>query len=311
MKQRDYDKQINKVIDYINKNISKELTVQTLLALVDYSPYHFHRIFTSQMGESLAKYVLRRRLELAAIRLTNSENTPIMNIAYDVGFSSVNVFCRNFKRRFGVTAEEFRSKNHQQNSKNSTFKHKNNPFDRVYNHYFCSRKSFLIENKKMEKMDCKFEIKKMPALHIAYCRHHGAYDKMSNAFVKLMQWAHTKELINGSSKVTLLSVYHSDPNITNDETKLTSDAGIIIDPSVKTDGEIGSYDLAEGLYAVGRFEILFEEFPVAWKCMNQLISEYECQHAEGVPYELYHNNVEEHPERKWIIDICMPIRGKN
>lgn len=308
MLNKEYNKQINRVVDYINQHISEELTIQTLLVLVDYSPFHFHRIFTSYMGESLAKYVLRRRLELAAIILINSDDAPIMNIACDVGFNSTNVFCRNFKRKFGVTAEEYRHNNCLSNSKNRTFERNNSPEDRAYSHYLCSRKSLLIKDEKMKKIECTFEIKKLPTLHIAYSRHYGAYNKMDSAFVKLIQWAYSKELVDPSEKIRLLSVYHDNPDVTKDEKKLISDAAMVIDPSVKTDGEIGAYDLKEGLYAVGRFEISMEEFPEAWGCMHQLIAEYGSQYSEGLPYEIYLNNRDEHPERKWIVDICIPVR---
>jgi len=32
------------------------------------------------------------------------------------------------------------------------------------------------------------------------------------------------------------------------------------------------------------------------------------QPADASPYELYHNNHEEHPEKKFIVDICIPVK---
>lgn len=49
------------------------------------------------MGEPLAKYIMRKRLEQAAIQLQNDLQKPVTDIALEYGFNSVNVFCRNFK----------------------------------------------------------------------------------------------------------------------------------------------------------------------------------------------------------------------
>ena len=63
------------------------------------------------MGEPLAKYIMRKRLEQAAIQLQNDLQKPVTDIALEYGFNSVNVFCRNFKKHFGITAETYRNKN--------------------------------------------------------------------------------------------------------------------------------------------------------------------------------------------------------
>lgn len=157
-------------------------------------------------------------------------------------------------------------------------------------------------------MNCKFEMKKLPAMHIIYCRHYGEYNKMEEAFSKLLCWAYPRGLVSTPAG-RLVSVYHDHPDVTKTD-KLMSDACLIVDNPVKTDGEIGSYDLGGGLYAVGRFEISFEEFGDAWRSMFNLINEHGCQCTDGYHFEIYRNNHEEHPEKKWIIDICIPISAK-
>ena len=155
-------------------------------------------------------------------------------------------------------------------------------------------------------MDCTFEIKELPALSIAYCRHVGPFDQMEDAFSQLMQWAYPRGLLNGPG-LQLLSVYHDHPGITAPD-KLTSDAGMVVPPDTRAEGSIGRYDIAPGRFAVGRFEIGMDEFRGAWEAMFALIAEHGCQCAEGPHYELYRNNRDEHPERKWIVDICIPVR---
>ena len=84
---QDHTKQINRVIDYINSNLNRQISIDELSSLVDISTYHFHRIFTASMAEPVGKYILRRRLERAANVLL-SDPAAIKDVAYDWGFSS-------------------------------------------------------------------------------------------------------------------------------------------------------------------------------------------------------------------------------
>lgn len=301
--QKHYKEQINRVIDHIYAHLDQPLDLKILSAQVDLSPYHFHRIFSAEMGEPLAKFVTRRRLERAASLLLSAPDVPVMNIAYDCGFNSIHVFCRNFKRHFGMTAEAYRNKNQQPDSKNSPFKSITDTTDRLYSRYFCSRKTIITGGKTM---NCTFEIKNLPPQPIIYCRHQGALDQMQEAFAKLMQWAYPRGLVTMPG-MKLLSVYHDNPDVT-EKGKLTADAGMTVNETVKTEGEIGQYELSGGLYAVGRFEIGMEEFPNAWHAMFDLVAEHGCQCTNGHHYEIYQNNRDEHPEKKWVVDICIPVK---
>lgn len=300
---KDYTKQINKVIDYIYSHIDRQLSVTELCSMVDLSPYHFHRIFTTIIGESLAKYVMRRRLEKAANLLLSDITAPVMNIAFECGFNSANVFCRNFKRHFGMTAETYRSKKREENSKNRPSNSKKETDNRLYSQYFCTHKTINIGDKTM---NCTFDIKKIATFNIIYCRHTGAFDEMEMAFTKLMQWAYPRGLVQ-FPETKLLSIYHDNPDIT-EKNKLMSDAGMIVKEKIKTDGEIGQYEVEGGLYAIGRFELAMDEFPAAWNTMFQLIKEHGCQCDNRYHYEIYQNNRDEHPEKKFIVDIHIPVK---
>lgn len=299
-----YTKSINAVIDYINTHIDKKLDVQLLAEQTSLSTYHFHRIFTAVMGESLAKYIMRRRLELAAIQLRNDVQKPVMNIAFEYGFNSVNVFCRNFKKHFGMTAEAYRSKMQQEDSKIRTLEHNISPQSRTYSHYFCQRKTLKIGDKCM---NCNFEIKQLDVTHVVYCRHYGAYTTMQQSFEKLIRWAYPRGLVT-TPDFRLAAIYHDNPNVTEEEKRI-SDACLIVKEPMKTDGEISAYTLPAGQYAIGRFEISWDEFQPAWECMYRLIDEHGCQCC-GLPFEVYLNNSETHPEKKWIVDICIPVISK-
>lgn len=298
-------RQINKVIDYIHGHMGGDLSVGVLAAKADMSPYHFLRVFREQMGETLAKYVTRRRLELAASLLSGDAGMPVSDIAYRCGFASVNVFCRNFKTRFGATAQQYRSSKMQPDSRNRPSKSKDGTAPRSYSKYFCSRKIIKTGAKTM---DCTFEIKDIPGFRVVYCRHYGALDQMEGTFEKLLQWAYPRGLVTAPG-MQLLSVYHDNPDVTPID-KLTADAAMTVSGTVRTDGEIGQYEISGGKYAVGRFEIGMEEFPDAWRAVFRLLEEHGCRCTEKHHYEIYRNNRDEHPQKKWIVDICIPVEVK-
>ncbi len=298
-----YTRQINRALDYIATHMDGPLDIRSLAQSAGLSPFYFHRVFSAAMGESPARYVVRKRLERAAICLRDDPGRTVSDIASEVGFGSVHVFCRNFKRFFGMTAEAYRRKAGCENGKNRPSEHNIGPYGRSYAHYLCSRKSLKIESKMV---DCEFKIEYLETTHAVYCRHYGSYAEMQGAFEKLMRWAFPKGLV--SSDCRLAAVYHDDPEVTLVE-KLTSDACLIVARPVKTDGEIGLLDLAAGKYAVGRFEIPWEDFRAAWQCMYRLIGEYGYRCC-GLPFERYLNRPTEHPEGKWIVDICIPVTAR-
>lgn len=54
--EQDHTKQINRVIDYINSNLNRQISIEELSSLIDISTYHFHRIFTSSMSAGRKVY---------------------------------------------------------------------------------------------------------------------------------------------------------------------------------------------------------------------------------------------------------------
>lgn len=78
---------------------------------------------------------------------------------------------------------------------------------------------------------------------------------------------------------------------------------------MKTDGEVGTMKVAGGTYTCGRFEINDEEFEGAWNAMiGEWLPESGFLCDDSPPFELYHKNYEEHPEKKHIMVICIPVR---
>ena len=75
------------------------------------SPFHFLRLFSSVLGVSPHQYLVRSRLRHAARRLAD-DDSPVTDVAFDVGFGDLSNFVRTFHRAAGVSPLRFRQASH-------------------------------------------------------------------------------------------------------------------------------------------------------------------------------------------------------
>ena len=71
------------------------------------SPYHFLRVFQAVTGVTPHQYILRLRLQQAAVRL-RAESAKIVDVAFDCGFGDLSNFNRMFRAEFGVSPRIWR-----------------------------------------------------------------------------------------------------------------------------------------------------------------------------------------------------------
>ena len=99
----EYTRRLNRVLDHISAHLADNLTLEELAQVANFSPYHFHRLFSAWMGETLGDYLRRRRVEIAATRLVAQPRVRVLQVALSVGFGSAEAFARAFKTRFGCS----------------------------------------------------------------------------------------------------------------------------------------------------------------------------------------------------------------
>ena len=93
----EYHSRINRVMDFIDRNLEQPIELKDIAAVANFSPFHFHRIFTFLIGETPTDYIQRLRMEKAAWKLQKDPFPSITEIAYSCGFGSTSLFCRTFK----------------------------------------------------------------------------------------------------------------------------------------------------------------------------------------------------------------------
>ncbi|WP_353106993.1 AraC family transcriptional regulator [Acetoanaerobium noterae] len=103
---------MNKALEYIEENLTDELDYSKISKIAFCSEYHFKRMFSFLAGISLAEYIRRRRLTLAAIELKN-KNLRIIDIAVKYGYISADSFSRAFQNLHGILPSEARKEDAQ------------------------------------------------------------------------------------------------------------------------------------------------------------------------------------------------------
>lgn len=110
-----YGKKGNRIIEqaaaYIERNMKDpELSLKRVAAAVFANESYLSRIFKREMGESMIEYITRKRIA-ESVRLLNTSNLKVYEIAEQVGFRDPHYFSICFKKQMGVTVKEFRQRN--------------------------------------------------------------------------------------------------------------------------------------------------------------------------------------------------------
>lgn len=99
---------LNQAIDYIEENLSGEISYEQLGKIACCSAYHFQRMFAYMAGVTLSEYVRRRKMSLAAVDLQGSD-AKIVDVALKYGYSSPTAFNRAFQSVHGIAPSAVRS----------------------------------------------------------------------------------------------------------------------------------------------------------------------------------------------------------
>lgn len=297
--QTDYVQRVHRVFIFIEENLDADLSLQLVSEKANFSSFHFHRVFKMITGETLNSYITRKRVEKSASDLIH-KNISVTDISQKYGFNDTSTFSRTFKKYYGVSPTEFRTQNPNKFSKIRQLKSKNGQEYPSTEQYFC-----IINNlKNWTNMNTKIEIKEMPKMEVVYISSVGSQN-LGNAYAKLLRWATPKGLIDNHTK--MITVYYDSFKITAAD-KVRMSAGMILKEPVEITGEIAQMSIEPGKVIMARYEIGVHEFEKSWTGLFIWMNENGYTKAERNPFEIYHNDFNKHPEKKCIVDFCIPIQ---
>ncbi len=281
----DHLERLNRVLVYIQDNTDSVISLDILSGIACLSSFHFHRIFSAHVGESVNGYVKRIRLEKAAFKLAHSDE-PVTSIALAAGYETPSSFNKSFKLHFGVSPSEFRK---------------------------IRKLEISSTAKKLNKIELNNggnivtpEIRELPEQNVLFVRKTGSYASAAEeAWSALMGYAHPRQLVNETTQNIGLS--HDDPNITPED-KIRYDACITITEDVKPEGEIGTQTISGGKYAVflhtGPYDGISETY-------NAIFSQWVPTSGESLKdtpcFEVYLNDPCKIKPEDLKTEICIPI----
>lgn len=98
---------IRRAVEFLTEHYDKNISLDELSREVNYSAYHFLRIFKTSTGMTPFEYLLNVKIEKAKALLEQT-NYSITRICYLCGFSSTSHFNQAFKRKIGISPSLYR-----------------------------------------------------------------------------------------------------------------------------------------------------------------------------------------------------------
>jgi AraC family transcriptional regulator len=273
------------VLVHIQANLDEDLSLEAMAKRVRLSPFYFHRLFRSAIGETLKQYTQRLRLERAANRLILHDGT-ILDVALDSGFQNHETFSRQFKRRFQVTPRGYRQWGRGRLTRSSA---STQPLDERYEGFELS----------------ETKITRLAQLHVAFIRHVGPYESVPDTlWGKLAEWASARRL---PADLIFVGIAQDAPGLTPAE-KLRFDAAIVVPEPFAPDGNIGHQVLGPAEFAMTTHVGHYRTLPQAYGTIVQRVGRLKGYGLGGLPsIEIYHTTRVDANHEVNHTDIYIPV----
>ena len=96
---------IQGAINYVEENLSEEISYQEVAKRAGCSSFYFQKLFTILCGITLGEYIRNRRMTLAGAELSKSD-CKVIDVAMKYGYESPESFTRAFSKFHGITPTE-------------------------------------------------------------------------------------------------------------------------------------------------------------------------------------------------------------
>jgi AraC family transcriptional regulator len=301
-KRREYERRVNRVVDYIEKYPEAELSLEGLARIASFSPYHFHRVFKAVTGETLFGFSQRLRIEKGARTLLRSTQKSVLEAAHTCGFASAATFARAFKAHFGMSATQWRAGGHRRwrDGKNRNL---GNVFSKASNASSAGDRNTAG----MAMEAAKVQIRKLPCYRVAYMRYIGPYGPkgIPQLWGRFSRWraAHGFD----ATDTIVLGLAYDDPRIAAEHT-CRYDACVAVPGDFLADKHVNVIDTASGRYAITQFNGTAGEIVAAWeRTFGQWLPDSGFEPDDKPCIELYGSSGPD-PTQSFSCELCLPVR---
>lgn len=276
-----YQQRMVRVMDYIQQNFTRPLTLEELASVGCLSSHHFHRVFKEYVGETIHCHIRRLRLEKAARCLSYGEES-ISQIAVNCGFETASAFARSFRQCFHVTPGEYR-------------KGRRSTQDMACVEWQGASEADIIKQLP--------QVRVMKPLWVCYVRRHGVYhEAAAAAWQSVMQ--HSWQRGIADKVICSLGITYDDPTIT-DEAKIRYEACFGLPQPIESSGEMGVKQLEGGKYAVFTH---MGPYHTTWKSYRYIYGQWLLENnimlRDAPEYSRYLNHHTCRPDQS---DLCTEI----
>jgi AraC family transcriptional regulator len=298
-----YADRMQRVTEYIDRHLDRPLDLDTLAAVAHFSPYHFHRLFSAWMGETLGDYLRRRRCEIAATRLVAQPRVAVLQLALAVGFGSAEAFAHAFKSRFGVSPTSWR----QQQSALRSAKRNSSQINRKpdQDQQEKSGKNAADHHPGAE-APMKVEIVERKPTNIVCLRYVGPYGEPISAFWQ--QTVYPWMAASGLLQQPRYGVSYDDPNVV-DPAQCRYDAGCEAPATLTALGNAQKTTIQGGKYAAFSFKGTVNQIEEAWTAMLRDWLPASGLQLDGRPVFEYYPEGTSYDPKTGVFDckLCIPV----
>jgi AraC family transcriptional regulator len=187
----DQQARLNRVLDYIENNLDKPLTIDLLCDIACWSKYHFHRQCSAYFGMSVYQLIKLLRTKRAAFQLIYRKDIKVVDIALCNGFDSHQAFSRSFRQMMGMSPSIFRK----------------SPSWGSWQQYFNDVAKLRI--KTMSNTNYVIDIIDFPETQLAVFEHRGAPSLLGRSIQRFIAWRKRMSLPPSTSRT--FNLVYDDP----------------------------------------------------------------------------------------------------
>jgi len=291
----DYLDRLRRVLRHIQLHLDDDLTPDVCADVANFSRYHFHRVFSGLVGESIGAHVRRLRLERAAGELRRTDRS-VIDIALGARYDAHEPFTRAFKAHFGEPPAAFRRL----------------PEPVAFPRALCgvhygaddvvSRFVPLHEESKM--IDVRLETH--PVRHLLARAHRGDHQLIGRAFDEVYTEAGKRGLL--SDATSAVGIYYDDPATTPID-DLRSHAAVTVPGAVTTTADgFEILDLPGGDVAVGVHRGPYDTLPESYRWLfGEWLPSSGRQPANRPCYEIYVTDPAATAPADLVTHVCVPL----
>ncbi len=97
---------VQRMQEYIKTHLGENISLASLSEISLFSPWYSARLFKELTGVTPADYIRRLKLSKSALRIRD-DSCRIIDVAFDMGFGSVDGYQCAFYREFGCNPREY------------------------------------------------------------------------------------------------------------------------------------------------------------------------------------------------------------